>query len=181
MPDFGAHALDVPFPGAVKGQDTLVLGEFLRDVVRANQDHRHFRIFGPDETLSNLLGAVFEATNRQWDARAVANDEFLASEGRVLDSTLSEHQCEGWLEGYLLTSHVWQQDHNGFTYQDPGFLDHVVNKKADIVRLVSVPGARSLAGQLPHVPGSSIAAALVAAPRRPRSRPSSAAWCAIRP
>jgi xylulose-5-phosphate/fructose-6-phosphate phosphoketolase len=197
MPDFGAHALDVPLPGAVKGQDTLVLGEYLRDVVRLNQDHRHFRIFGPDETLSNLLGAVFEATNRQWDARAVANDEFLAPEGRVLDSMLSEHQCEGWLEGYLLTgrhglfncyeafihivdsmfnqhakwlkvtsqlpwrreiaslnyllaSHVWQQDHNGFTHQDPGFLDHVVNKKADIVRVYLPPDANCLLSVVDH-------------------------------
>ena len=197
MPDFGAHAQDVPPPGALKGQDTLVLGEYLRDVVRANQDHRHFRIFGPDETLSNLLGAVFEATNRQWDARAVADDEFLAPEGRVLDSMLSEHQCEGWLEGYLLTgrhglfncyeafihivdsmfnqhakwlkvtsqlpwrreiaslnyllaSHVWQQEHNGFTHQDPGFLDHVVNKKADIVRVYLPPDANCLLSVVDH-------------------------------
>jgi len=197
MPEFGAYALDVPFPGAVKGQDTLVLGEYLRDVVRLNQDRRHFRIFGPDETISNLLGAVFEATNRQWDARAVANDEFLAPEGRVLDSMLSEHQCEGWLEGYLLTgrhgifncyeafihivdsmfnqhakwlkvtsqlpwrreiaslnyllaSHVWQQDHNGFTHQDPGFLDHVVNKKADIVRVYLPPDANCLLSVVDH-------------------------------
>jgi xylulose-5-phosphate/fructose-6-phosphate phosphoketolase len=178
MPDFHVHAVKVPSPGAVDGQDTLVLGKFLRDVVRLNQDQRNFRVFGPDETLSNLLGAVFEVTNRQWDAREVKTDEFLAPAGRVLDSTLSEHQCEGWLEGYLLTgrhglfnsyeafirivdsmfsqhakwlkvtlelpwrrkiaslnhllaSHVWQQDHDGFTHQDPGFLDHVINKKAD--------------------------------------------------
>ena len=167
-------------PGAVSGQDTMVLGNFLRDVSRLNQDQSNFRIFGPDETVSNLLGAVFEVTDRQWDARRVKNDEFLAPTGRVLDSMLSENQCEGWLEGYLLTgrhglfnsyeafirivdsmfsqhakwlkvclelpwrrkiwslnllsfSHVWQQDHNGFTHQDPGFLDHVINKKADIV------------------------------------------------
>ena len=103
MPDFHVHAVNVPSPGAVDGQDTLVLGNFLRDVAKLNQDQRNFRIFGPDETLSNLLGAVFEATNRQWDAREVENDEFLAPAGRVLDSMLSEHQCEGWLEGYLLT------------------------------------------------------------------------------
>jgi xylulose-5-phosphate/fructose-6-phosphate phosphoketolase len=197
MPDFSAHALDVPFPGAVFGQDTLVLGEFLRDVVTLNEDRRHFRIFGPDETLSNLLGAVFETTNRQWDARTVENDEFLAPAGRVLDSMLSEHQCEGWLEGYLLTgrhglfncyeafvhivdsmfnqhakwlkvtsqlpwrrgiaslnyllsSHVWQQDHNGFTHQDPGFLDHVVNKKADIVRIYLPPDANCLLSVVDH-------------------------------
>ncbi len=199
MPDFHLHAVSVPSPGAVDGQDTLVLGKFLRDVAKLNQDN--FRVFGPDETLSNLLGAVFEVTDRQWDAREVDDDEFLAPAGRVLDSMLSEHQCEGWLEGYLLTgrhglfnsyeafiriidsmfsqhakwlkvtselpwrrkiaslnyllaSHVWQQDHNGFTHQDPGFLDHVINKKADIVpRLpaarcqLSAFGLRSLPAQ----------------------------------
>jgi xylulose-5-phosphate/fructose-6-phosphate phosphoketolase len=197
MPDFRAHALDVASPGVVKGQDTLVLGAFLRDVVALNQERRNFRIFAPDETLSNLLGAVFETTNRQWDARTVENDEFLAPEGRVLDSMLSEHQCEGWLEGYLLTgrhglfncyeafihivdsmfnqhakwlkvtsqlpwrreiaslnyllaSHVWQQDHNGFTHQDPGFLDHVVNKKADIVRVYLPPDANCLLSVVDH-------------------------------
>jgi xylulose-5-phosphate/fructose-6-phosphate phosphoketolase len=197
MPDFGDHALAVPSPGAVDGEDTLVLGEFLRDVMILNDDRRHFRVFGPDETLSNLLGAVFEATNRQWDAQMVDNDEFLAPEGRVLDSMLSEHQCEGWLEGYLLTgrhgifncyeafihivdsmfnqhakwlkvtsqlpwrreiaslnyllaSHVWQQDHNGFTHQDPGFLDHVVNKKADIVRVYLPPDANCLLSVVDH-------------------------------
>ena len=103
MPDFRSHALAVPAPGAVEGQDTLVLGRFLRDVITLNQDRRNFRIFGPDETLSNLLGAVFEATDRQWNAQAVEGDEFLAPSGRVLDSMLSEHQSEGWLEGYLLT------------------------------------------------------------------------------
>ena len=103
MPDFHDHAVSVPSPGAVDGQDTVVLGRFLRDVAQLNKDHCNFRIFGPDETLSNLLGAVFEVTNRQWDAREVANDEYLAPTGQVLDSMLSEHQCEGWLEGYLLT------------------------------------------------------------------------------
>jgi xylulose-5-phosphate/fructose-6-phosphate phosphoketolase len=197
MPDFCAHALEVLSPGAVEAKDTLVLGEFLRDVVTLNEDCRHFRIFGPDETLSNLLGAVFETTNRQWDAPTEENDEFLAPEGRVLDSMLSEHQCEGWLEGYLLTgrhglfncyeafihivdsmfnqhakwlkvtkqlpwrrpiaslnyllaSHVWQQDHNGFTHQDPGFLDHVINKKADIVRVYLPPDANCLLSVADH-------------------------------
>jgi hypothetical protein len=109
MPDFHDHAVTVPSPGANEGQDTLVLGKFLRDVEKLNQ--HNFRVFGPDETLSNLLGAVFEVTNRQWDAREVKNDEFLAPAGRVLDSMLSEHQCEGWLEGYLLdrTARVVQQ------------------------------------------------------------------------
>src|SRR5579862_7702336 len=197
MPDFRVHAVNVPSPGAVDGQDTLVLGRFLRDVVTLNQDQRNFRLFGPDETLSNLLGAVFEATNRQWDAPKGKNDEFLAPAGRVLDSMLSEHQCVGWLEGYLLTvrhglfnsyeafvrivdsmfsqhakwlkvtlelpwrrpiaslnyllaSHVWQQDHNGFTHQDPGFLDHVVNKKADIVRVYLPPDANCLLSVVDH-------------------------------
>ncbi len=197
MPDFRAHAVDVPAPGAITGQDTMVLGKFLRDVIASNQEQRNFRVFGPDETVSNLLTAVFEATNRQWDARAVADDEFLAPDGRVVDSMLSEHQCEGFLEGYLLTgrhglfncyeafvrivdsmfsqhakwlkvtaelpwrrpiaslnyllaSHVWQQDHNGFTHQDPGFLDHVVNKKADIVRCYLPPDANCLLSVIDH-------------------------------
>ncbi len=197
MPDFHRHAVQVPSPGAADAQDTSVLGGFLRDVVALNQEPRNFRIFGPDETLSNLLGAVFEVTPRQWDARQVRNDEFLAPAGSVLDSMLSEHQCEGWLEGYLLTgrhglfnsyeafirivdsmfsqhakwlkvtselpwrrkiaslnyllaSHVWQQDHNGFTHQDPGFLDHVINKKADIVRVYLPPDANCLLSVFDH-------------------------------
>jgi xylulose-5-phosphate/fructose-6-phosphate phosphoketolase len=197
MPDFRDHAVTVPSPGAVEGQDTLVLGKFLRDVVARNKEQRNFRIFGPDETLSNLLGAVFEVTDRQWDAPELPVDDFLAPSGRVLDSMLSEHQCEGWLEGYLLTgrhglfnsyeafirivdsmfsqhakwlkvtrelpwrrsiaslnyllaSHVWQQDHNGFTHQDPGFLDHVINKKADIVRVYLPPDANCLLSVFDH-------------------------------
>ena len=197
MPDFHLHAVTVPSPGAVDTQDTLVLGQFLRDTAKLNVAERNFRIFGPDETLSNLLGAVFEVTNRQWDAREAPNDEFLAPAGQVLDSMLSEHQCEGWLEGYLLTgrhgllnsyeafirivdsmvsqhakwlkvtrelpwrrpisslnfllaSHVWQQDHNGFTHQDPGFLDHVINKKADVVRVYLPPDANCLLSVFDH-------------------------------
>ena len=197
MPDFRIHAVDVPSPGAVTAQDTMVLGKFLRDVITLNEEKRNFRVFGPDETLSNLLGAVFEVTNRQWDAEGVADDEFLAPEGRVVDSMLSEHQCEGFLEGYLLTgrhglfnsyeafirivdsmfsqhakwlkvtaelpwrrpisslnyllaSHVWQQDHNGFTHQDPGFLDHVVNKKAGIVRCYLPADANCLLSVFDH-------------------------------
>jgi xylulose-5-phosphate/fructose-6-phosphate phosphoketolase len=195
MPDFRVHALKVTFPGAFQASDCAVLGKFLRDVIELNPDN--FRLFGPDETLSNLLGAVFEATNRQWDAAEVANDQYLAPAGRVLDSMLSEHQCEGWLEGYLLTgrhgifnsyeafiriidsmfsqhakwlkvtrelpwrrsisslnfllaSHVWQQDHNGFTHQDPGFLDHVINKKADIVRVYLPADANCLLSTVDH-------------------------------
>ena len=197
MPDFRDHAVDVRAPGAVAAQDTMVLGRFLRDVSALNAKPRNFRIFGPDETLSNLLGAVFEVTPRQWDARTVDDDEFLGRAGGVHDSMLSEHQCEGWLEGYLLTgrhglfnsyeafirivdsmfsqhakwlkvtaelpwrrkiaslnyllaSHVWQQDHNGFTHQDPGFLDHVVNKKADIVRCYLPPDANCLLSVFDH-------------------------------
>jgi xylulose-5-phosphate/fructose-6-phosphate phosphoketolase len=197
MPDFRSHAVDVPSPGAVDAQDTLVLGEFLRDVTSLNQDQRNFRIFGPDETLSNMLGTVFEVTSRQWDGETEASDEFLAPSGRVLDSMLSEHQCQGWLEGYLLTgrhglfncyeafihivdsmfnqhakwlkvttqlpwrrniaslnyllaSHVWQQDHNGFTHQDPGFIDHVVNKKAGVVRVYLPPDANCLLSVFDH-------------------------------
>jgi xylulose-5-phosphate/fructose-6-phosphate phosphoketolase len=197
LPDFHAHAIDVPAPGAVDAQDTLVLGSFLRDVISLNESQRNFRLFGPDETVSNLLGAVFEVTARQWEGHVEPHDEFLAPVGRVLDSMLSEHQCQGWLEGYLLTgrhglfncyeafihivdsmfnqhakwlkvtkelpwrrpiaslnyllaSHVWQQDHNGFTHQDPGFLDHVVNKKADIVRVYLPPDANCLLSVANH-------------------------------
>jgi xylulose-5-phosphate/fructose-6-phosphate phosphoketolase len=195
MPDFRAPAVHVPSPGGVDAQDTLVLGQFFRNVIAQNPNN--FRLFGPDETLSNLLGAVFEITNRQWNADTEANDEFLAPSGRVVDSMLSEHQCEGLLEGYLLTgrhgvfnsyeafirivdsmfsqhakwlkvtaglpwrrniaslnyllaSHVWQQDHNGFTHQDPGFLDHVINKKADIVRVYLPPDANCLLSTFDH-------------------------------
>ncbi len=190
MPEFQKYAVNVPSPGSVQAADTHVLGEFLRDVIKLNREQRNFRIFGPDETLSNRLNSVFEVTNRQWEARTQENDEFLASDGRVMEM-LSEHQCEGWLEGYLLTgrhgifncyeafihiidsmfnqhakwlkvtaelpwrkkiaslnyllaSHVWQQAHNGFTHQDPGFIDHVVNKKASIVRVYLPPDANCL-------------------------------------
>jgi xylulose-5-phosphate/fructose-6-phosphate phosphoketolase len=196
MPDFTEYAAEVAKPGVPGIGDTHVLGRFLRDVVKLNAEQRNFRIFGPDETLSNGLEAVFEATNRQWLAATVENDEFLARSGRVMEM-LSEHQCEGWLEGYLLTgrhglfncyeafihiidsmfnqhakwlkvtaglawrrkiaslnyllsSHVWRQDHNGFTHQDPGFLDHVVNKKAEIVRVYLPPDANCLLSVMDH-------------------------------
>jgi xylulose-5-phosphate/fructose-6-phosphate phosphoketolase len=196
MPDFTDYAVDVPKRGTAGIGDTHVLGRFLRDVVKLNAEQRNFRIFGPDETMSNGLEAVFEATNRQWLAETADNDEFLARDGRVMEM-LSEHQCEGWLEGYLLTgrhglfncyeafihiidsmfnqhakwlkvtaglvwrrkiaslnyllsSHVWRQDHNGFTHQDPGFIDHVVNKKAEIVRVYLPPDANCLLSVMDH-------------------------------
>ena len=196
MPDFRDYAVDVPAPGTNGIGDTHVLGRFLRDVTALNMEQRNFRLFGPDETLSNGLEAVFEATDRQWDAATVPGDEFLAPSGRVMEM-LSEHQCEGWLEGYLLTgrhglfncyeafihivdsmfnqhakwlkvtaslpwrrpiaslnyllaSHVWRQDHNGFTHQDPGFVDHVMNKKAEIVRVYLPPDANCLLSVMDH-------------------------------
>ncbi|MBU4584438.1 MAG: phosphoketolase family protein [Desulfobacteraceae bacterium] len=196
MPDFRNYAVNTQTPGSVEAADTHVLGEFLRDVIRLNREQRNFRIFGPDETLSNRLNAVFEVTNRQWEAQTQENDEFLAADGRVMEM-LSEHQCEGWLEGYLLTgrhglfncyeafihiidsmfnqhakwlkvtaglpwrreiaslnyllaSHVWQQAHNGFTHQDPGFIDHVVNKKSSIVRVYLPPDSNCLLSVWDH-------------------------------
>ncbi|HEV3416083.1 MAG TPA: phosphoketolase family protein, partial [Pirellulales bacterium] len=196
MPDFREYAVGVSAPGASTAEDTRVLGGFLRDVVKLNEDQRNFRIFGPDETMSNRLNAVFDATNRQWDAETVKGDDHLAATGRVME-VLSEHQCQGWLEGYLLTgrhglfnsyeafihivdsmfnhhakwlkvtlglpwrrkiaslnyllaSHVWRQDHNGFTHQDPGFIDHVVNKKAEIVRVYLPPDANCLLSVMDH-------------------------------
>jgi xylulose-5-phosphate/fructose-6-phosphate phosphoketolase len=196
MPDFKDYAVDVTQPGIGGIGDTHVLGKFLRDVEKLNASPRNFRIFGPDETLSNGLEAVFEVSNRQWMAATVPDDEFLARSGQVMEM-LSEHQCEGWLEGYLLTgrhglfncyeafihivdsmfnqhakwlkvtaglawrrkiaslnyllsSHVWRQDHNGFTHQDPGFLDHVVNKKAEIVRVYLPPDANCLLSVMDH-------------------------------
>ena len=196
MPDFRAYAADVPQPG-VKGKgDTRVLGPFLRDIAKLNMPARNFRVFGPDETISNGLEALFEVTERQWEADTVPGDEHLAVTGRVME-VLSEHQCEGWLEGYLLTgrhglfncyeafihiidsmfnqhakwlkvtatlpwrhqiaslnyllaSHVWRQDHNGFTHQDPGFLDVVVNKKAEVVRVYLPPDANCLLSVMDH-------------------------------
>jgi xylulose-5-phosphate/fructose-6-phosphate phosphoketolase len=196
LPEFSAYAVPVAEPGSVEAEDTRVAGAFLRDVIRLNEDQRNFRIWGPDETLSNRLNAVFEATNRQWTAETKPDDEFLALEGRVME-VLSEHQCQGWLEGYLLTgrhglfnsyeafihivdsmfnqhakwlkvtrdipwrrkiaslnyllaSHVWRQDHNGFTHQDPGFIDLVVNKKAEIVRVYLPPDANCLLSVMDH-------------------------------
>lgn len=188
LPDFRSHAIDVPAPGATVAESTRVMGGFLRDVMRDNP--HSFRLFGPDETASNRLGAVFEVTGRTWMAQRFDADDHLAPDGRVMEM-LSEHACQGWLEGYLLsgrhglfscyeafihivdsmfnqhakwlkvcrdipwrrpvaslnillTSHVWRQDHNGFSHQDPGFIDHVVNKKADIIRVYLPPDANTL-------------------------------------
>jgi xylulose-5-phosphate/fructose-6-phosphate phosphoketolase len=197
LPDFREYAVAIAEQGVQGKGDTRVLGPFLRDVVKLNDSQRNFRVFGPDETISNGLGALFEVTSRQWNATTYSSDEFLAPTGRVLDSMLSEHQCQGWLEGYLLTgrhglfncyeafihiidsmfnqhakwltttarlpwrrkiaslnyllaSHVWRQDHNGFTHQDPGFIDHVMNKKAEVVRVYFPPDANCLLSVMDH-------------------------------
>lgn len=196
MPDYRDYACEVTTPGVRGVGDTRVLAPFLRDVTKLNDKEQNFRVFGPDETISNGLAALFETTRRQWDVTTYANDEYLAPSGRVVEM-LSEHQCEGWLEGYLLTgrhglfncyeafihiidsmfnqhakwlkvssalswrpkiaslnyllaSHVWRQDHNGFTHQDPGFIDVVVNKKAEIVRVYLPPDANCLLSVMDH-------------------------------
>jgi xylulose-5-phosphate/fructose-6-phosphate phosphoketolase len=194
LPDFRDYAVEVARPAESTSEATRVLGTFLRDIVRGNPDN--FRVMGPDETASNRLGAVFEATDRAWDAERLPTDEHLAPDGRVME-VLSEHMCQGWLEGYLLTgrhglfncyeafihiidamfnqhakwlkvtrgipwrrpvaslnyllsSHVWRQDHNGFSHQDPGFIDHVVNKKAEIIRVYLPPDANCLLSVADH-------------------------------
>jgi xylulose-5-phosphate/fructose-6-phosphate phosphoketolase len=196
IPDFRKYAVDVRKPGVVIAETTRPLGRFLRDVMTLNRDQRNFRVFGPDETASNRLDALFEATDRAWMAERRPEDEHLAAEGRVME-ILSEHTCQGWLEGYLLTgrhglfssyeafihivdsmfnqhakwlkvtrhipwrapiaslnylltSHVWRQDHNGFSHQDPGFIDHVVNKKAEVIRVYLPPDANTLLSVADH-------------------------------
>jgi xylulose-5-phosphate/fructose-6-phosphate phosphoketolase len=196
MPDFKNYAVDVDKPGTVVAEATKVMGQFLRDVMKLNSEERNFRIVGPDETESNRLGAVFEVTTRAWDAEILPEDEKLSPDGRVME-ILSEHTCQGWLEGYLLTgrhgffscyeafihiidsmfnqhakwlktthhipwrraiaslnylltSHVWRQDHNGFSHQDPGFIDHVVNKKSEVIRVYLPPDANTLLSVTDH-------------------------------
>jgi len=196
MPDFKNYAVEVDKPGAVVAEATKVMGKFLRDVMKLNSERHNFRIVGPDETESNRLGAVFEVTTRAWDAEILPEDEKLSSDGRVME-ILSEHTCQGWLEGYLLTgrhgffscyeafihiidsmfnqhakwlkttrhipwrrpiaslnylltSHVWRQDHNGFSHQDPGFIDHVVNKKSEVIRVYLPPDANTLLSVTDH-------------------------------
>jgi xylulose-5-phosphate/fructose-6-phosphate phosphoketolase len=197
MPDFRKYAVPVSHPGSTEMGNMEASGKFIRDIIKFNDEQCNFRLFGPDEALSNRLGAVFETTNRQWNAKIEKNDEFLSPEGHVFDSMLSEHQCEGWLEGYLLTgrhglfhsyeafiriidsmltqhakwlkisqelpwrksisslnylltSHVWEQDHNGFTHQDPGFIDHVINKEPEIVRVYLPPDSNCLLATIDH-------------------------------
>ena len=196
MPDYRAYAVDVPTPGTVVAESTRVMGIFLRDVMKRNWEEKNFRVFGPDETASNRLGSLFEVTDREWMAEIVKGDDHMAVDGRVME-ILSEHMCQGWLEGYLLTgrhgvfscyeafihiidsmfnqhakwlkvcndipwrrpiaslnylltSHVWRQDHNGFSHQDPGFIDQVVNKKADVVRVYLPPDANTLLSVTDH-------------------------------
>jgi xylulose-5-phosphate/fructose-6-phosphate phosphoketolase len=196
MPHFRSYAVEIPAPGAVRAEATRVLGKFLRDVMSLNHDKRNFRLFGPDETASNRLDAVYEASGKEWMARIEEVDVDLSATGRVME-VLSEHLCEGWLEGYLLTgrhglfscyeafiqivdsmfnqhakwlkttrtipwrkpiaslnylltSHVWRQDHNGFSHQDPGFIDHVSNKKSDVVRIYLPPDANCLLSVADH-------------------------------
>jgi xylulose-5-phosphate/fructose-6-phosphate phosphoketolase len=196
MPDFRDYAVPVDKPGSSQSEPTRVLGAMLRDVVRLNAEQQNFRLFGPDETESNRLGAVYEATGKAWQAALRPTDEHLDPDGRVME-VLSEHLCQGWLEGYLLTgrhglfscyeafvhivdsmfnqhakwlkvtrglgwrrpvaslnylltSHVWRQDHNGFSHQDPGFIDHVVNKKAEVVRVYLPPDTNTLLSVADH-------------------------------
>jgi xylulose-5-phosphate/fructose-6-phosphate phosphoketolase len=196
MPDFREHAVNVPKPGSAIAEATRVLGNFLRDVMKRNADSKNFRVVGPDETASNRLEALFEVTDKVFMEPILPTDEHLSTDGRVME-VLSEHMCQGWLEGYLLTgrhgffscyeafihivdsmfnqhakwlkvsrkipwrrpiaslnylltSHVWRQDHNGFSHQDPGFIDHVMNKKADIVRVYLPPDANTLLSVADH-------------------------------
>ena len=196
LPDFRSYGIEVD-PGKTKAQDMIELGGYIRDIFKLNKENRNFRIFGPDESMSNRLYKVFEEENRDWNAQLLDTDDCLARNGRIMDGMLSEHMCEGWLEGYLLTgrhgffasyeafirivdsmaaqhakwlkvcnqlswrqpiaslnfiltSNVWQQDHNGFTHQDPGFLDHIANKKADVVRMYLPPDTNCLLSCFDH-------------------------------
>jgi xylulose-5-phosphate/fructose-6-phosphate phosphoketolase len=197
MPDFHKYAVDVPQPGTMVAEATRIMGGFLRDVMKLNLEARNFRVMRPDETNSNRLGALFEVTDRTWLAETLPEDDHLAPDGRVME-ILSEHTCQAWLEGYLLTgrhglfstyeafvhivdsmfnqhakwlkatrqeihwrapiaslnyllsSHVWRQDHNGFSHQDPGFIDHVVNKKADVIHVYLPPDANTLLSVTDH-------------------------------
>ncbi len=215
IPDFRGYAIDIKKPGEVVAQDMMELGYFIRDIIRLNESKKNFRIFGPDEALSNRLNHIFEVTNRQWNGIRYDYDEFINPYGRVIDSVLSEHLCEGMLEGYLLTgrhgfmhsyeafirivdsmtsqhakwlkvtkdlpwrrdiaslnyilsSYVWQQDHNGFTHQDPGFLNHIVTKKADIVRIYLPPDTNTLISCFDHCIRSKNYINVIVASKHPR-------------
>jgi xylulose-5-phosphate/fructose-6-phosphate phosphoketolase len=215
LPDYREYGVDVPFPGSVEREDMRLLGGFVRDIYALNEKERNFRVFGPDETKSNRLDAVFQVTDRAWMGDVLPADEALAPSGRVMDCMLSEHACQGMLEGYLLTgrhgffnsyeafirivdsmaaqhakwlkvchqlpwrqkisslnyvlaSNVWQQDHNGFTHQDPGFLDHVANKKADVVRLYLPPDANCLLSCFDHCIRSRDYVNVIIASKHPR-------------
>lgn len=196
IPDYRNYMIDVKVPGKIKMSDMTVLGSFIRDIIKLNPNN--YRIFGPDEALSNRLSHVFEVTNRKWNGETIRGDEFLNTDGAVIDTILSEHACEGMLEGYLLTgrhgfihtyesfsriidsmvsqhakwlkickelswrspisslnilltSHVWQQDHNGYTHQDPGFLNHIVTKKPEIVRIYLPIDTNTLLSTFDHI------------------------------
>ena len=215
MPDYREYGVDLPFPGSVEAQDMKVLGTFVRDIYKLNKEAKNFRSFGPDETSSNRLNPLFDVDNRTWSGEILPEDDHLSPEGRVMDSMLSEHVCQGMLEGYLLTgrhgfftsyeafirivdsmfsqhakwlkvcnqlpwrekissltyilaSNVWQQDHNGFTHQDPGFLDHVANKKADVVRLYLPPDANCLLSCYDHCIQSRNYVNVIVASKHPR-------------
>lgn len=215
IPDFRGYGVEAKNPGETISQDMMELGYFIRDIIKLNENKKNFRIFGPDEALSNRLNHVFEATNRQWNGIRYDNDEFISPYGRVIDSVLSEHLCEGMLEGYLLTgrhgfihsyeafirivdsmasqhakwlkvakdlpwrrdisslnfilsSYVWQQDHNGFTHQDPGFLNHIVTKKADIVRIYLPPDTNTLISCFDHCIRSKNYINVIVASKHPR-------------
>lgn len=215
IPDFRGYGVEVKNPCETISQDMMELGYFIRDIIKLNENKRNFRIFGPDEALSNRLNHVFEATNRQWNGIRYDNDEFISPYGRVIDSVLSEHLCEGMLEGYLLTgrhgfihsyeafirivdsmasqhakwlkvakdlpwrrdisslnfilsSYVWQQDHNGFTHQDPGFLNHIVTKKADTVRIYLPPDTNTLISCFDHCIRSKNYINVIVASKHPR-------------
>lgn len=215
IPNFKDYAVEVNKPGSIEIQDMIELGKFVRDIIKCNEDNKNFRVFGPDEAMSNRLNYMFEETNRQFEGMRYPFDEFINSSGRVIDSMLSEHVCEGMLEGYLLTgrhgffnsyeafirivdsmtsqhakwlkvtkelpwrkeiaslnyvltSHVWQQDHNGYTHQDPGFLNHLVTKKSDIVRMYLPPDANCLLSCFDHCIRSKNYINVIVASKHPR-------------
>ena len=215
VPNWEEYCLDIKKPGSVVTQDTMNLGNFIRDIFRLNRENKNFRMFGPDEALSNRFNYVFQETNRMWDSKILGKDEYLSNDGRVMDSYLSEHVCEGMLEGYLLTgrhgflhsyeafirivdsmasqhakwlkvcnqiewrapiaslnfllvSHVFQQDHNGYTHQDPGFLNHLVTKKADVVRMYLPPDTNCLLSCFDHCIRSKNYINVIVASKHPR-------------